>query len=55
MGLLSKDALNRLNRLFNVGKTAFHWGFLPTILYLGFAKGAEPGMSELTFASLLWA
>lgn len=52
---LSPDALNRLNKLISLGKTAFHWGFLPTVLYLGFAKGSEPGMPELTLASLLWA
>ncbi len=55
MGLLSVEAQNRLKRLIWVGKTLFHWGFIPTVLYLGFAKGAEPGMPELTLASLLWA
>ena len=47
--------LQRLNVLVNLGKTAFHIGFVPTILYLGFKKGADPGMPPLTFASLLWA
>lgn len=53
--ILSQDALERLNKLINVGKTAFHYGFLPTVLYLGFSKGASPGMPELTLASLFWA
>lgn len=35
-------------------KTVFHWGFIPTVLLLGFRKGAEPGMPELTIMSLLW-
>jgi len=55
MGLLNQDALNRVNKLIWIGKTLFHWGFIPSILLLGFAKGAEPGMPELTLASLLWA
>eukprot|EP00095_Tigriopus_kingsejongensis_P001317 maker-scaffold249_size238305-snap-gene-0.14 protein:Tk01317 transcript:maker-scaffold249_size238305-snap-gene-0.14-mRNA-1 annotation:"hypothetical protein LOTGIDRAFT_112601" len=50
---MSPEALQRLNRVIDLGKTAFHWGFLPTILYLGFAKGSEPGMPDLTLASLL--
>lgn len=52
---LNQDALNRVNKLIGLGKTLFHWGFIPSILALGFAKGAEPGMPELTLASLLWA
>ena len=52
---MSPEALNRLNKVITVFKTTFHWGFLPTVLYLGFRKGAEPGMPELTLASLLWA
>ena len=52
---LNQDALNRVNKLIWIGKTLFHWGFIPSILLLGFAKGAEPGMPELTLASLLWA
>ena len=38
-----------------LAQTAFHWGFMPTVIYLGFQKGAEPGMPELSLASLLWA
>ena len=52
---MSPDALNRLNRIITLLKTGFHWGFLPTVLYLGFRKGSEPGMPPLTLASVLWA
>ena len=52
---MSPDALNRLNRVISLFKTGFHWGFLPTVLYLGFRKGSEPGMPPLTLASILWA
>ena len=73
MALLSQGVKDRITTVLNVGKTAFHWGFIPTIIYLGmmiivamreqehifsclgFQKGAEPGMPELTPASLLWA
>jgi len=55
MAILSEGAKARVNTLINVAKTAFHWGFMPTVLYLGFQKGTEPGMPELTLASLLWA
>ena len=55
MAILSQGSLERLNKLTNLCKTVFHWGFVPTILYLGFAKGAEPGMPELTLAHLFWA
>jgi len=55
MAILSEGAKARVGTLINVAKTAFHWGFMPTVLYLGFQKGTEPGMPELTLASLLWA
>lgn len=32
---LSPDAKERLGVVFSVVKTAFHWGFIPTVLYLG--------------------
>lgn len=32
---LSPDAKERLGVVFGVAKTAFHWGFIPTVLYLG--------------------
>ena len=39
MAILSEGAKARVNTLLNVAKTAFHWGFMPTVLYLGFQKG----------------
>ncbi|XP_023245027.1 mitochondrial import receptor subunit TOM7 homolog [Copidosoma floridanum] len=38
----------------SISKTVFHWGFIPAVLYLGFRKGADPGMPELSFMNLLW-
>jgi import receptor subunit TOM7 len=35
---LSPDAKERLGAVFDVAKTAFHWGFIPTVLYLGNIK-----------------
>lgn len=35
MAKLSADTKRRLNSVVNVGKTIFHWGFIPTVLYLG--------------------
>jgi hypothetical protein len=32
---LSEQAKERLGLVFEVAKTAFHWGFIPTVLYLG--------------------
>jgi import receptor subunit TOM7 len=55
MALISGDASKRLTRIIGMLKTGFHWGYLPFILYLGFQRGAEPGMPQLTLASLLWA
>ncbi|CRL02273.1 CLUMA_CG015447, isoform A [Clunio marinus] len=51
---LSEQSKERLGLVFEVAKTVFHWGFIPTVLYLGFSKGAEAGMPPLTMASLLW-
>jgi len=54
MAGLSKGSLERLNTLINLGKTAFHVAFVPTILYLGFKKGSNPGMPPLTLANLFF-
>lgn len=32
---LSEQSKERLGMVFEVVKTAFHWGFIPTVLYLG--------------------
>ncbi|XP_037904062.1 mitochondrial import receptor subunit TOM7 homolog [Hermetia illucens] len=51
---LSPDAKERLGIVFEAVKTVFHWGFIPTVIYLGFRKGPEAGMPPLTIMSLLW-
>lgn len=32
---LSPDAKERLGVVFEIAKTVLHWGFIPTVLYLG--------------------
>lgn len=32
---LSPEVKERLGVVFQVAKTAFHWGFIPTVIYLG--------------------
>lgn len=54
MAFLSDGAKQRLSIVINMGKTVFHIGFIPTVLYLGFQKGSDPGMPEITLANLLW-
>ncbi|XP_058818523.1 mitochondrial import receptor subunit TOM7 homolog [Topomyia yanbarensis] len=51
---LSPDAKERLSVVFEIVKTTFHWGFIPTVLYLGFRQGSEAGMPPLSVMSLLW-
>lgn len=54
MPKLSKEAKQRLQQLFKGGQFAIRWGFIPVVLYLGFKRGADPGMPEPTIWSLLW-
>ena len=42
-----------LSTVVGVAKTAFHWGFMPTVLYLGFQKGAEPGITGVSKKTLI--
>ena len=35
MAKLSPDTKRKLTAVVNVGKTIFHWSFIPTVLYLG--------------------
>lgn len=45
---LSPDAKERLGVVFGVVKTAFHWGFIPTVLYLGkFFRFLVPSKREI--------
>ncbi|XP_065688564.1 mitochondrial import receptor subunit TOM7 homolog [Patagioenas fasciata] len=54
MPKLSKEAKQRLQQLFRGGQFAIRWGFIPVVLYLGFKRGADPGMPEPNIWSLLW-
>ncbi|NP_001155867.1 translocase of outer mitochondrial membrane 7 homolog isoform X1 [Nasonia vitripennis] len=51
---LSPQTKQKISVVLNVSKTVFHWGFIPAVLYLGFRRGADPGMPELSFMHLLW-
>ncbi|KAK6491180.1 mitochondrial import receptor subunit TOM7-like protein [Huso huso] len=56
MPKLSKETKQRLQQVFQCGQFAIRWGFIPTILYLGFKRGADPGMPEptvLRYSSML--
>ncbi|CAH1981239.1 unnamed protein product [Acanthoscelides obtectus] len=48
--VLSESSKQRLALVIEAAKTVFHYGFIPTVLYLGFQKGADPGMPEITIA-----
>ncbi|XP_011865359.1 PREDICTED: mitochondrial import receptor subunit TOM7 homolog [Vollenhovia emeryi] len=52
--VLSPTAKQRVAIVLNVSKFVFQWGFIPSIIFLGFRKGADPGMPELTLMNLLW-
>uniref|UniRef100_UPI00358EDCDF mitochondrial import receptor subunit TOM7 homolog n=1 Tax=Myxine glutinosa TaxID=7769 RepID=UPI00358EDCDF len=51
---LSPECKQRVQRLLQCGQVAVRWGFIPMVLYLGFRKGADPGMPEPSLLSLLW-
>ncbi|XP_023029942.1 translocase of outer membrane 7 [Leptinotarsa decemlineata] len=51
---LSEGTKQRLALVIDAAKTIFHYGFIPTVLYLGFQKGADPGMPEIHVTNLLW-
>ncbi|XP_031235986.1 mitochondrial import receptor subunit TOM7 homolog [Mastomys coucha] len=51
---LSKEAKQRLQQLFKGGQFAIRWGFIPLVIYLGFTRGADPGMPEPSVLSLFW-
>nr|XP_060638085.1 mitochondrial import receptor subunit TOM7 homolog isoform X1 [Anolis sagrei ordinatus] len=54
MPKLSKEAKQRLQNIFKGAQFTIRWGFIPVVLYLGFKRGADPGMPEPTLLSLLW-
>ncbi|XP_065216705.1 mitochondrial import receptor subunit TOM7 homolog [Planococcus citri] len=51
---MNSDVRSRISFLFGIMRVTFHWGFIPTIIYLGFQKGADPGMPSFSLLSLLW-
>ncbi|XP_011494682.1 PREDICTED: mitochondrial import receptor subunit TOM7 homolog [Ceratosolen solmsi marchali] len=52
--MLTQNTKQKIGIVINISKSVFQWGFIPAVLYLGFRKGADPGMPELTFMNLLW-
>ncbi|XP_017884686.1 mitochondrial import receptor subunit TOM7 homolog [Ceratina calcarata] len=51
---MTPRAKQRIAIVLEVTKVVFHWGFIPAILFLGFRKGADPGMPQLSIMNLLW-
>ncbi|PRD32312.1 UNVERIFIED_CONTAM: Mitochondrial import receptor subunit TOM7-like protein [Trichonephila clavipes] len=48
---MNPETKKRIANVFAIVKTAFHWGFIPTVVYLGYKKGADPGMPPITALS----
>ncbi|XP_076234933.1 translocase of outer membrane 7 [Calliopsis andreniformis] len=51
---LSPNTKQKIAIVLDVSKVIFHWGFIPAVLFLGFRKGADPGMPPLSVMNLLW-
>ncbi|XP_063283273.1 mitochondrial import receptor subunit TOM7 homolog [Pelobates fuscus] len=51
---MNKESKQRLQKLFKCGQFAIRWGFIPMVLYLGFKRGADPGIPQLNLLSLHW-
>ncbi|XP_003702987.1 translocase of outer membrane 7 isoform X2 [Megachile rotundata] len=51
---LSPSTKQKIAIVLEVTKVVFHWGFIPAVLFLGFRKGADPGMPKLSILNLLW-
>ncbi|KAK2564771.1 Mitochondrial import receptor subunit TOM7-like protein [Acropora cervicornis] len=52
MPQMRPETKKRIQTLFKYSKTAFHWGFIPLIIYLGLKQGGEPGMPEPNLLSI---
>lgn len=39
----------RVAALLAIARETFHWSFVPIVLYLGFKKGADPGVYRCVF------
>ncbi|EDO44739.1 predicted protein [Nematostella vectensis] len=48
MAKMKPETKKRVQTVIKYSKTAFHWGFIPLIIYLGLKRGADPGMPEPT-------
>lgn len=51
---LSTKTKEKIAIVLDISKTVFHWGFIPAVIYIGFKKGADPGMPELRIVDILW-
>uniref|UniRef100_E2J7F8 Mitochondrial import receptor subunit TOM7 homolog n=1 Tax=Triatoma matogrossensis TaxID=162370 RepID=E2J7F8_9HEMI len=51
---MSPETRDRLNFVLGIFRTSFQYFYIPTIIYLGIKKGADPGCPEVTIYSLLW-
>ena len=44
---MSRDMKRRVSTVMLIAKTAFHWGFIPTVLYLGSPITTEMRTTEM--------
>ncbi|RWS10086.1 mitochondrial import receptor subunit TOM7-like protein [Dinothrombium tinctorium] len=51
---VKSETRQRLATVLSVCRFSFQYGFIPFVIWLGFRKGADPGMPPLTWQSLLW-
>ncbi|VDI79802.1 mitochondrial import receptor subunit TOM7 homolog [Mytilus galloprovincialis] len=54
MADMSPEAKKRLSSVLKLVRVTFQYGFIPTVLYMGFKRGADEGMPPLELASILW-
>uniref|UniRef100_A0A0B6Y445 Mitochondrial import receptor subunit TOM7 homolog n=1 Tax=Arion vulgaris TaxID=1028688 RepID=A0A0B6Y445_9EUPU len=48
------DSKERVSLLMTTTRIAFYYGFIPTVIVLGFMKGADEGSPPLSILSMLW-
>ncbi|OWF40692.1 Mitochondrial import receptor subunit TOM7-like [Mizuhopecten yessoensis] len=46
---MSPEMKKRVSTVLDLARVTFQYGFLPTVIYLGFKKGADEGMPELSW------
>lgn len=54
MGVLSKEAEDRLQLAIDVFKGLFQYGYLPLVIYLGWTYGPEKGSPPFSVTNFLW-